>query len=686
MESEQINGQEENVRVVVRVRPLSTKEQNFNCINIVNVDTLNRSLTVKKPGSNLEPPKTYTFDYAFDETATQMEIYSETTRNIVDSVIDGYNGTILAYGQTGTGKTYTMTGNTTPETRGIIPNTFAQIFGHIAKADPIFKFLVCVTYIEIYNEEIRDLITNTGNLEVRENNKVGVFVNGLTGYICKNADEIDNILKLGSQNRIVAATAMNEESSRSHAILNITVESSIREPGGTTRFLQGKLSLVDLAGSERQHKTHAAGIRLKESAKINLSLSVLGNVISALVDGKSTHVPYRNSKLTRLLQDSLGGNSKTVMIATIGPADTNYEETISTLRYANRAKNIQNHTKPNEEPHDTLIRAFEKQINDLKRQLEEESMRNPIVVEEIEVEEDEEEEEVNDFKPRRTLYTLPEVLENQQSHLNDTTRSEDVSFNDVSNKLNKTFTLEKNPHHDELNKTISEQAQLKEKLSKLEEKILVGGENLLDKAQIQEQLLEESAKELERRRKNEEEILESIKNIEMERIDIEERYNNLAEAVDAKTKELNNVAALLATTKSEYADLKQEQQREMEGTLENMRSVTKDLQLADIIINEHIPLEYYKKLESFAQWNEEIGEWQLKCVAYTGNHMRKHEECRESRFQNIATELAHDIEFPVYMPYLSHKPHSKFHTGVPRPKTAVLSRSRKGTSTDLHSN
>ncbi|XP_044741165.1 kinesin-like protein KIF3A [Chrysoperla carnea] len=684
MESEQINGQEENVRVVVRVRPSSKKEKKLNCTNIVNVDTFTRSLTVKKPGGN-EPPKTYTFDYVFDETATQMEIYSETTRNIVDSVIDGYNGTILAYGQTGTGKTYTMSGDTTPETRGIIPNTFAQIFGHIAKADPIFKFLVCVTYIEIYNEEVRDLITNTvsRNLEVREKNKVGVFVNGLTGYICKNADEIDNILKLGAQNRIVGATAMNEESSRSHAILNITVESSIREPGGTTRFLQGKLSLVDLAGSERQHKTHAAGVRLKESAKINLSLSVLGNVISALVDGKSTHVPYRNSKLTRLLQDSLGGNSKTVMIATIGPADANYEETISTLRYANRAKNIQNHTKPNEEPHDTLIRAFEKQINELKRQLEEESIHNPIVVEEIE---EEEEEEDSDFKPQRTLYTLPEVLENQQSQLNDSTRSEDAekSFDDVSEKQNK--TVEKNPHHDELNKTINEQAQIQEKLSKLEEKILVGGENLLEKAQIQEQLLEESAKELELRRKNEEEILETIKNIEMERIDIEERYNSLAEEVAGKTKKLNKVAALLAITKAEYADLHQEQQREMEGTLENMRSVTKDLQLSDLIINEHIPSEYYKKVESFAQWNEDIGEWQLKCVAYTGNHMRKHEECRESRFRNLGNELAYDIEFPVYMPYLSHKPHNKFHTGVPRPKTAVLSRGRKGTTTDLRAN
>lgn len=410
-----------------------------------------------------------------------------------------------------------MSGDFLPEQRGIIPNTFAQIFGHIAKADAMYKFLVCVTYIEIYNEEIRDLITNTGNLEVREKNKVGVFVNGLTGYICKNADEIDNILQLGAQNRVVGATAMNELSSRSHAILNITVESSIREATGSTRFLQGKLSLVDLAGSERQQKTHAAGVRLKESAKINLSLSVLGNVISALVDGKSTHVPYRNSKLTRLLQDSLGGNSKTVMIATIGPADTNYEETISTLRYANRAKNIQNHTHPNEEPQDTLIRAFEKQINDLKKQLEEETIGNTIVVEEEEeVDDDDDEDTCGDGT--RTLYTLPELRTDLLNSTQSSTQEGEAAASPDKDEYQEKHDPDKinsSKHFDELNQTINEQAQIQEKLSKLEEKILVGGENLLEKANLQEKLLEESAIELEERRKNEQVILETIKHIEV---------------------------------------------------------------------------------------------------------------------------------------------------------------------------
>lgn len=171
--------------------------------------------------------------------------------------------------------------------------------------------------MEIYNEEVRDLLGKQTNksLEVKERADIGVFVKDLSGYVVHNADDLENIMKLGNKNRVVGATKMNLESSRSHAIFSITVESSETDETGEQHVKMGKLQLVDLAGSERQSKTQATGVRLKEATKINLSLSVLGNVISALVDGKSTHIPYRNSKLTRLLQDSLGGNSKTVMVS-----------------------------------------------------------------------------------------------------------------------------------------------------------------------------------------------------------------------------------------------------------------------------------------------------------------------------------------------------------------------------------
>merc|ERR1712212_1257095 len=175
---------------------------------------------------------------------------------------------------------------------------------------------------------------------------------------------------MGNKNRSIGATQMNAHSSRSHAIFSITVECSEKGPDGQQHFRVGKLHLVDLAGSERQSKTGATGQRLKEATKINLSLSTLGNVISALIDGKSTHVPYRNSKLTRLLQDSLGGNSKTLMFANVGPANYNYEETISTLRYASRANSIKNKAKINEDPKDALMKQYQKEIEDLRRMLE----------------------------------------------------------------------------------------------------------------------------------------------------------------------------------------------------------------------------------------------------------------------------------------------------------------------------
>lgn len=198
-------GEIENVRVVVRVRPLNGKELDGHCKKIVKVDRLNSEITVENPNAvHGEPPKVFSFDATFDDDSTQVDIYNETARPIVDKVLQGYNGTIFAYGQTGTGKTYTMSGaKTPPQLRGIIPNTFAQIFGHIAKADDKQKFLVRATYLEIYNEEIRDLLGKDQNtrLEVKERPDIGVFVKDLSGYVVNNADDLDRIMSLGNKNR-----------------------------------------------------------------------------------------------------------------------------------------------------------------------------------------------------------------------------------------------------------------------------------------------------------------------------------------------------------------------------------------------------------------------------------------------------------------------------------------------------
>lgn len=268
--------------------------------------------------------------------------------------------------------------------RGIISRSFEHIFEAISVASES-KFLAFVSYLEIYNENIRDLLSNNrGNLPLKESTDGGIVVQNLSQHPVQNCDDCERLLELGNNNRAVGETNMNATSSRSHSIFSICVEQVHREGGGGAgddldllklgpTVKRGKLNLVDLAGSERQGKTGATGDRLKEATKINLSLSALGNVISALVDGKTKHIPYRDSKLTRLLQDSLGGNTKTLMIACISPAESNYDETLSTLRYANRAKNISNKPQLNEDPTETIIRQYREEILKLKDMLNQSS-------------------------------------------------------------------------------------------------------------------------------------------------------------------------------------------------------------------------------------------------------------------------------------------------------------------------
>ncbi|KAJ8668704.1 hypothetical protein QAD02_010367 [Eretmocerus hayati] len=601
-------GEIENVRVVVRVRPLNTKELEILSQNVVSVDNLNNIITVKNPhASSDEPPKSFSFDAVFDTRTSQVDIYNETARPILDKVLQGYNGTIFAYGQTGTGKTYTMVGaRTSPQERGIIPNSFAHIFGYIAKADENQKFLVRATFLEIYNEEIRDLLGKDQNqkLDVKERPDIGVYVKDLSGYVVNNADDLDRIMSIGNKNRAVGSTAMNECSSRSHAIFTVTVESSRMGEDGQQHVKMGKLHLVDLAGSERQSKSKTTGVRLREATKINLSLSTLGNVISALVDGQSSHVPYRNSKLTRLLQDSLGGNSKTLMCANISPADINYDETISTLRYANRAKNIKNHARVNEDPKDALLRQFQIEIEQLRLQLEEN---------EVELSDTEGDSEENDQSPcRQKRKTSVKSLKDDEVPI-------DTDENDVQDDAE----IPSNTDIIELKRTQSEKERLREKMLNLQNKILVGGENLLEKAKAQEQLLVESASELEERKRREEQLKKALEEKEAERIDIEEKYSTLQEEAAGKTKKLQKIHSMLLSVKAELADLQQEHQREMEGLLEGVRSMSRELQLQELILNNYIPVEYQTLIERYIHWSEDIGEWQLKCVAYTGNNMRK---------------------------------------------------------------
>ncbi|MBZ3884208.1 Kinesin-like protein KIF3A [Sciurus carolinensis] len=667
----------DNVKVVVRCRPLNEREKSMCYKQAVSVDEMRGTITVHKTDSSNEPPKTFTFDTVFGPESKQLDVYNLTARPIIDSVLEGYNGTIFAYGQTGTGKTFTMEGvRAVPELRGIIPNSFAHIFGHIAKAEGDTRFLVRVSYLEIYNEEVRDLLgkDQTQRLEVKERPDVGVYIKDLSAYVVNNADDMDRIMTLGHKNRSVGATNMNEHSSRSHAIFTITIECSEKGVDGNMHVRMGKLHLVDLAGSERQAKTGATGQRLKEATKINLSLSTLGNVISALVDGKSTHVPYRNSKLTRLLQDSLGGNSKTMMCANIGPADYNYDETISTLRYANRAKNIKNKARINEDPKDALLRQFQKEIEELKKKLEEGEEISGSDISGSEEEEDEEGEIGEDGEKRKkrrgsssssssdsTCSVIekpldkfltskkkvsPDKMVEMQAKIDEERKALETKLDMEEEERNKARAeLEK--REKDLLKAQQEHQSLLEKLSALEKKVIVGGVDLLAKAEEQEKLLEESNMELEERRKRAEQLRRELEEKEQERLDIEEKYTSLQEEAQGKTKKLKKVWTMLMAAKSEMADLQQEHQREIEGLLENIRQLSRELRLQMLIIDNFIPQDYQEMIENYVHWNEDIGEWQLKCVAYTGNNMRKQTPVPDKKEKDpFEVDLSH-----VYLAY-----------------------------------
>ncbi|XP_052794799.1 kinesin-like protein KIF3A [Mya arenaria] len=616
------------VRVCVRCRPLNEKEKGQGFVQVVHVDTVRKNITVKsKESARGEPPKTYSFDNVYAPDAKQVDIYNESARPIVDFVLEGYNGTIFAYGQTGTGKTFTMEGvRAVPELRGVIPNSFAHIFGHIAKAEGDTRFLVRVSYLEIYNEDVRDLLGKDQNqrLEVKERPDIGVYVKDLSAFVVNNADDMDRIMTLGNKNRMTGATNMNMHSSRSHAIFTVTIECSEKGPDGEQHFRVGKLHLVDLAGSERQAKTGATGQRLKEATKINLSLSTLGNVISALVDGKSSHIPYRNSKLTRLLQDSLGGNSKTTMIANIGPADYNYDESISTLRYANRAKNIQNKAKINEDPKDALLRQFQKEIEELRKQLEDGGTDD-------EGESGSDEEVWEDGvkvrrKKKKTTKKAKHISKEKMAEIQAKIASDRrklLEQKDMAEEEKNKVQEDLEMKEEELKKFQDEQDALAQKLAAIEKKIIVGGENLLEKAEEQERLLEESAIELEQRKEKEDLLRKQLQEKEQESLDIMEKYSSLQEEITGKTKKLKKVWTMLMQAKSEIADLQQEHQREMEGLLENVRQLSRELKLQMLVIDNFIPPEYQEMIEQHVAWNDDIGEWQLRCVAYTGNNMRK---------------------------------------------------------------
>ncbi|KAF2703373.1 kinesin-domain-containing protein [Pleomassaria siparia CBS 279.74] len=421
-----------NVKVVVRCRAFLKREKEKGTQCLIRMDPATQKTTLLAPAESDHPnsrskvyeDKEFTFDKSFwshdlddPQYAHQEDVYRSFGEEFLDHNFDGYHTCIFAYGQTGSGKSYTMMG--TPEQPGLIPRTCEELFERIQQEpSPNTNYHVLVSYFEVYNEHVRDLLQPRTNppiyLKIRESQVEGVYVQNLTEAPVRNYADVERLMKVGDMSRTTAATKMNDTSSRSHAVFTIRLKQITHSLlSDETIERTARMRLVDLAGSERAKSTEATGARLKEGGQINKSLTTLGRVIAALADPKRANknrrtrdvVPYRDSVLTWLLKDSLGGNSKTAMVACVAPAD--YEETLSTLRYADQAKRIRTRALVNQDSmssaqRDAQIKEMEEQIRSLQVSVNAASQRKR-----------EEATELDDYQ-RQVLMMQRLMQENQQ--------------------------------------------------------------------------------------------------------------------------------------------------------------------------------------------------------------------------------------------------------------------------------
>ncbi|CAH8831112.1 unnamed protein product [Trichobilharzia szidati] len=624
----------ETVKVVVRCRPLNERETLAGYEKCVFVDVPNATIEVRNPkGKPDEAPRRFTFDLVYDENSTQRDLFDESFRDLITSVLEGFNGTIFAYGQTGTGKTFTIQGvEDNPELRGVMPNSFDLIFDHISRSKDA-QYLVRASYLEIYKEEIRDLLRRdqSKHLEIKEKPDSGIYVKDLSSVLTKSISEIQKVMNIGYQNRAVGATNMNEHSSRSHAIFIVTIECCKTGADGENHIRVGKLNLVDLAGSERQSKTLSEGERLKEATKINLSLSTLGNVISALVDGKSTHIPYRDSKLTRLLQDSFGGNSKTIMVANIGPATYNYEETINTLRYANRAKNIKNRPKINEDPKDALLREYQQEIDRLKTLLRN---RNSVIPKQIQKQNGRQKSqgkqmsfngnEVDiDFTSEENgteddATSMENYIKEQQAKLS---AEKEAVLNDHSLVAEEKSRLlnELKLKESKLQEEQAQTQQLELKLKTMESKLLRGDQSIVEHTRMQEITLAEQRTKMAEQRRREREIVARMEEEEGSVANLQEGFTSLKQEVEVNTRKLKKLFEKLQEIKQETFDVQEEYTLERQEHERIQDQLTREVKLQLIILENFIPSEEKEKLEKRIYFDEETEKWQVKPLFQSTN-------------------------------------------------------------------
>lgn len=457
---------------------------------------------------------------------------------------------------------------------GIIPRAFEQIWSHINRAENQ-TFLVTASYMEIYMEELRDLLRpQAGPLELREREHCGVFVPNLHAVDCKSVDEMLTVMAQGNRNRTTGRTNMNEHSSRSHAIFSIKIEMCDQS---TNKVNVGKLNLIDLAGSERQSKTGATAERLREASKINRALSSLGNVISALAEN-SPHIPYRDSKLTRLLQDSLGGNSKTIMIANVGPSGYNYNETLTTLRYAHRAKTIQNKPVKNVDPQDAKLKEYQEEIARLRLLITERQNRDKTTLPRPK------REKVKKLKvksngPSSTVTPATnggKYVDEQPGDVNEVDGDEDEDeedeeYDENDEELKDSETDSNVLAHYELDVDTKEAVQrekdismqLANKLKELESQVVQGGRNILETYSERQIELEKRLNEIAERKKREVEMQQMLEATEESTIrPMRDTLTSVQEEVELKTRKLKKCYAKYMALKQELVDTRDDHNRD----------------------------------------------------------------------------------------------------------------------------
>ncbi|XP_033255213.1 kinesin-like protein Klp61F [Drosophila miranda] len=450
LQQQQARKSNQNIQVYVRVRPLNARERCIRSAEVV--DVLNPREILPRHTLDSKLTKKFPFDRSFGPESKQCDVYAVVVSPLIEELLSGYNCTVFAYGQTGTGKTHTMVGYESAELKSsweddsdvvIIPRALSHLFDELRMME--VEFTMRISYLELNNDELCDLLSTDDSTKIRifddSTKKGSVIIQGLEEITVQSKDDVYKLLEKGKERRKTATTLMNAQSSRSHTVFSIVVH--IRENGidGEDMLKIGKLNLVDLAGSENVSKAgNEKGIRVRETVKINQSLLTLGRVITALVD-RAPHVPYRESKLTRLLQESLGVRTKTSIIATISPGHKDIDETLSTLEYAHRAKNIQNKPEVNQKlTKKTVLKEYTEEIDKLKRDLLAARDKNGI------------------YLAEETYGEMTMKMDSQNRELNekmlllkalkDELQSKEKTFNEVSLSLvEKTQELKKTEQH-----------------------------------------------------------------------------------------------------------------------------------------------------------------------------------------------------------------------------------------------